>query len=131
MTVTPKSAVSITVSIAFASGGFTPCFLYWSSHGAWFSKYCAFAAISSIMWLSFVGDGDEALRGRLRAARVAVDLDESVREVDVRVVANPQRAELQPVVEVAGLVEADQRIDDRALSRLGEFPGLPQIVVRA
>ena len=41
---------------------------------------------------------DEALRAALGAARIAIDLDEAVGEIDRRVVAHPVGAELQPVL---------------------------------
>ena len=40
-----------------------------------------------------VGDGDEALRAAFRAARVAIDLDETVREINRGIVADPVGAE--------------------------------------
>jgi hypothetical protein len=74
-----------------------------------------------------VGDGNEALGTAFGAARVAIDFDEAVVEVDGGVVLDPVDAEANPILRVAGLIEADQVADGFGLGGLGEGGGFFEI----
>ena len=78
----------------------------------------------------FVGYRDKALRSAFGAARVAINFDEAVGEVDGGIVAHPIDVKLQPVLRIAGLVVADQIADRLGLLGLGDFSGMFQIRIR-
>ena len=73
----------------------------------------------------------KALRAALGAARVAVDLDKSVGEIDGGVVLHPVGAELDPVFAIAGLVVANQVADHFGLRRVGHTLRLREIFIGA
>src|SRR5581483_7950550 len=77
-----------------------------------------------------VDDGDEALRGSLRTARVAIDLDEAVREIELLIIGDPLDAEVDPVAVFARAIELDERVDHFGLSRLGVLFRLLEIADR-
>ena len=74
-----------------------------------------------------VGDGDEALRSAFDAARIAIDFDEAVGEIDGRVVLHPIGIELQPILGIAGLVIADQIANGFGLAGFGDLGGFCEI----
>ena len=76
-----------------------------------------------------VGDADEGLRGALGAAGVAIDFDEAVGVVDARVGLHPGDAGLDPGVEVAGLVVADESVDRLSLLGFGVGFRLGEVLV--
>ncbi len=75
----------------------------------------------------FVGDRHEALRAAFRPAWIAIHLDETVREIDRRVVAHPVGAELNPVSALARLIEANQPRNHLGLRRIRHGARLLQV----
>ena len=75
------------------------------------------------------------MRGAFCSAGVPVNLDESVGEVDRLLVLHPVDIELNPVLVLAGLVIADEIVEDLLLARFGvdtgfgeAFVGLTQVL---
>ena len=125
--VTWKSPVSISTSTALTTGGVKSRFLYLRVPRRLVLEVGGvLRQVHHHVGHRLVGDGDEALRRALGAARVAVDLDEAVGEIHGGVVPHPVAAELQPVLAVAGLVEANQIRDDRRLRRIRDGARLLQ-----
>ena len=79
---------------------------------------------------SIVSDRHKTLRTSFGAARVAINLDKAVIEVDGRVVLYPRGAKRKPLGIIAGLVVADQMGNRRGLRRLGVGARLLEAGVR-
>ncbi len=77
-----------------------------------------------------IGDADEGLRCTLCSACIAVNLDKAIREIHAWIIPDPCAAELQPILKIAGLIEADQQPDDVCLSWIRYRRGFRQILVR-
>ncbi len=74
-----------------------------------------------------VGHGDEALRGTLGPASVAINLDEAVSEIDRRIVLHPVDVKMNPVFWLTGLVIANKIANHLRLRGLGHFRRLFEI----
>ena len=79
-------------------------------------------------WL--VGDGNEALRTSLRPAGIAINLDETVVEIDGRIILYPGNSKRNPFGVVAGLVITDEMADGFGLLRIGVGARFLQAIVR-
>ena len=79
---------------------------------------------------AIVGDSDETLRAALGAARVPIDFDESVVEIDARIVGHPIDSELQPIPGIAALIEADELADGFGLRGLGDGGCFVEVEIR-
>ena len=119
MVVTVKSPVSIEGLDGLHHRGLESCFLYFASHGAFSSKYSALSASFSMSVVSGLSvTVTKALRAALHAARVAIDLDETVVEIHCGVVLYPGVSKSKSR-RIAGLVVADESGDRRGLRGIG------------